>query len=250
MLPRKRQEVIVDYVNDRGGCAVDWLAREIGVSEATIRRDLRVLDDRNAIERTHGGAAPAVCRRQPYDDRRVQNLDEKVVIGKLAAERVRSDEVVIFDSGSTSIQVARHLSADLDIVPVTPMPTIARELAEKGYEVHHTGGFYDGDNYSTVGPWAEERLGQIKADLLVLGVDGVDRTGILTRNLGQKSLKSTMIGSSRRIMAIADSSKFGKDYPFRLVKHAGIDVFVTDTPDQGPIGEEMESVGIDVVGDH
>jgi DeoR family fructose operon transcriptional repressor len=247
MLPKERKQQIVNLVNDRSGCSVDELADEIGVSETTIRRDLQDLTSQNLIERTHGGAVPTVNRGKPYDNRKIYHLDQKAAIGERAVDEIHQEQIVIFDSGSTPIEVAKRVPSDRSFVPVTPMPSIARELAEKEFEVHLTGGIYRSGNHSTVGPWTEKYVQQLTVDLVILGTDGIDETGLTARNVQQSRLKELMIENAERVVLVADHSKFNDSHAFWFADHDAIDLFITDDSIPDPIREAFGSAGVELV---
>src|SRR6056297_4285323 len=101
MLPAERKRTIVQLVTERDGCSVAVLADELEFSKATIRRDLRDLEEEGRIERSHGGAVPAssVGTERTYQQREVNNLEAKQAIGERAAEEIRDGQVVFFDAG-------------------------------------------------------------------------------------------------------------------------------------------------------
>lgn len=249
MLPEERRERIVTLVNDYNGCSVEELAERTDCSEATVRRDLQQLADRNLLKRTHGGAMPAVKRGQPYDNRRIQNREEKAAIGERGAREVHEGQIVIFDSGSTPLEVAKRVPEEFPVTPVTPMPTIAHVLARKGLGVHLTGGIYRGENHTSAGPWAEERIQQMNVDLLVLGTDGIDERGLTARNVHQSRLKEIMIRTAERVVLVSDHSKFNGDHPFRFAGLETIDLCITDQPIPESLREGFRTGDVDLVED-
>jgi DeoR family transcriptional regulator, fructose operon transcriptional repressor len=247
MLPKQRQQRIIDLVNDRNGCSVDELADEIGVSEATIRRDLRDLEEQNLVERTHGGATPVVSHGKPYEKRKVYNIDQKRAIAERAIEEIHEKQVVSFDSGSTLIELAKRVPTEPSITPITRMPSIAYELSECGHEVYLTGGTYQKESHSCVGPWADERIQQMNADLLFLGTDGIDETGLTVQDIQQAQIKRTLIANAKRIVLVADHSKFGDKHAFQSASHSSIDLLITDEGIPQPIRDELASAGVEIV---
>jgi DeoR family fructose operon transcriptional repressor len=246
MLPEKRKQLIINLVNDQRGCSVEELASKIDVSESTIRRDLQELEEQNIIQRTHGGAVPIVNRGRPYDNRRVHNLDQKVAIGKRAAEEIHKDQVVIFDGGTTTLEVAKQIPTPDSLVTVTPMPQIAHELADKGLEAHLTGGIYQQEDQSSIGPWTQECIQQMDADLVILGADGIDENGLSIRDIHQYRVKSMMVENAKRVVLVADHSKFNDNHPFRLADHAVVDLFITDGAIPDTIEEAIEAAEVTI----
>jgi|AntDeeMinimDraft_5_1070356.scaffolds.fasta_scaffold01355_7 DeoR/GlpR family transcriptional regulator of sugar metabolism len=247
MLPLERRQEIVNLVNDSQGCSVEELASEFGVSETTIRRDLQELSEQNLIERTRGGAMPTVSRGKDYDNRKIHNLEAKAAIGAQAVDEIHQEEIVIFDCGTTTFEIAKQVSTDQSFVPMTPMPLIGRELAQKGFETHVTGGLYRPENYTAVGPWAEKFIQQTNADLFFLGTDGIDTDGLTARNVHQHRLKELMIENAKRTVLVSDHTKFGDNHTFRFAGLDAVDLFITDREIPVDIREAFRSAGVDLV---
>jgi len=247
MLPDERRTEVATLVNERQGCSVEELAESLDVSEATIRRDLKQLADRNLVERTHGGAMPAVEHRRPYERRAVSNRAEKEAIADRAVAEILPDQIVFFDSGTTTLQVATALSEDREFVAATNGVVTAFELARNGPEVHLTGGTLSTDTSGAVGSWAAERIEQLNVDLLFLGTDGVDTKGLTNDNVQQGELKKRMIERSNRVVLVADSSKFEETYFFRFAEPADLDAVLTGGTVPERIREPYEREGVELV---
>lgn len=247
MLPSERRREIVNMVNNRRGCSVKELAAELSVSETTIRRDLQELSTQNLIERTRGGAMPTVNYGQDYDNRKIQNREAKAAVGDRAAEEIHKKEIVLFDCGTTTFEIATHVPNDLSFIPMTPMPMIARELAQKGLKTHLIGGLYRHENQTSVGPWAEKFIQQTNFDLLFLGTDGIDEDGLTARNIHQHRLKELMLENAKRVVLVSDHTKFGNNHTFQFADPAAIDLFITDRDIPENIRDAFRSDGVDIV---
>jgi DeoR family fructose operon transcriptional repressor len=127
MLPEQRRRRIVELVNEQGSCSVTELASELDYSKPTIRRDLNELEQEGLIERSHGGAVPVdkIGAQQSYSQKEIQNLEGKQAIADSARKEIRSGEIVFFDSGTTTIQVAKQIPEELRYVAVTNSPLLA-----------------------------------------------------------------------------------------------------------------------------
>lgn len=249
MHPNERRKELVDIINDRNGCSVGELATSLDVSEATIRRDLRELEEENLIKRTHGGAMPIIDQRRSYEERRVSNLDEKKAIAERAVTEIHRDQIVYFDSGTTTFQIARQIDENQEIVGVTNGAMNARKLADKGIRIHLTGGLFSDEGNSLVGPWTKERIESMNFDLLFLGTEGVDPEGLTTQNVQQSNIKKQMIASSQRVVLVADRSKFNEEYFIRFANPEDIDVLLTDGPIPENVREAYETKGVQLVGE-
>jgi DeoR family fructose operon transcriptional repressor len=250
MLPAERKRTIVQLVTERDGCSVAELATELDFSKATIRRDLRDLETEGRIERSHGGAVPSssVGTERPYDQREVENLDAKRAIAGRASEEIREGEVVFFDAGTTTMEVARAVP-DIEFVAATNMPDLAMELADRSLEVKLTGGTMRKRTRALVGPTAMAFLDRTNFDLLVLGTNALDATaGLSTPNEDEAAVKSRMVERASRVVLVADHSKFGERSFVSFADLDAIDHLVTDEPPTGRLATALEDAGVVVDG--
>ena len=250
MLPEARQREIVDHVSENSGCSVDELAETMGCSKATIRRDLNTLADKQLIERSHGGAVPAtaVGHEQSYRQREVRNLDGKRAIAERAVEEIHDDQVVFFDAGSTTMQIATTLPANETILTVTNSPLQAMELDSNGIEVKLTGGSLRSPTYALVGPSAERFMERMTFDLLFVGTNAINRReGLMTPNEAEARLKSLMIEKSNRVVLVSDGSKLGEQSFISFAAVDDVDLFITDRTVPTAFQERFASADVEVV---
>lgn len=250
MLPEERKRVIVETVEDEGGCTVSELSERLDVSEATIRRDLASLADEGLVERSHGGAVPAdsVAMEPSYGLKDVRNSEAKRAIGRRAAHEINDGHVVCFDAGTTAIQVARAVPNDTSIIAATNSPVTARELGERFDEVKLTGGTLRKQTWACVGPTAEAFLERANFDLLFLGTNGVAvESGFTTPNEDEARMKELMAEKAARVIVVADGTKLGRRSFFRHARFTEVDAFVTDAVIEGELRDELKTAGIDVV---
>lgn len=229
-MPATRRRTIIELVSENGGCSVDELATELDVSKPTIRRDLQQLEENGWIERSHGGAVPitSVGREETYQQKGVQNLPEKAAIGDRAVEEIIGDPVVFFDSGTTTMEVAKRVSMGEVTLAITNSPLIALELGTNGGTVKLTGGTLRGRTRALVGPSAERFVERMQFDLLFLGTNAIDANGLMTPNETEARMKGLMIERSDRVVLVADHTKLGERSVVRFAELEEIDVFVTD----------------------
>ncbi|WP_247002184.1 HTH-type transcriptional regulator GlpR [Halosolutus gelatinilyticus] len=249
MLPEQRKRTIVELVSDRDGCSVEELADGLDVSKATIRRDLDDLEADRLIERSHGGAVPvtAVGREQTYVQKEVQNLDAKVAIGSRAATEIHDGQVIFFDSGTTTMQVARQAPTDASFIPVTNSPLIALELGKEATDVKLTGGTLRHRTRALVGPSAEAFMERTNFDLLFLGTNAIDGSGALTTpNEDEASVKSLMVDRAERVVLVADRTKFGERSFVEFASLDDVDVLATDEEPTGDLAEACTAADVTV----
>lgn len=250
MLPAERKRRIVELVSADDGRSVEGLAEELGYSKATIRRDLRELEDRGLVERSHGGAVPVttVGKEQTYGQKEVQNLDGKRAIAARAVEEITDGQVVFFDAGTTTMEVATQAPKDGSMLAVTNSPRLAVELGKEDNDVKLTGGTLRSRTRALVGPTAESFMERTNFDLLFLGTNAIDpEGGLTTPNEDEARMKQLMTEKATRVVLVADATKVGKRSFVKFADVSDVDVFVTD--DQIPTRERraFENEGVDVV---
>ena len=214
MLNEERQRAIIEILNREGRVLVIDLARQFHTSQVTIRKDLETLQAQGRIHRTHGGALPVregVLEDPTLLEKEKLHRKEKLQIADAAARMVSEGQVVLLDSGTTTTAIARELKNLQNLTIITNAVNIAAELSGVSAEVILTGGSLRQNSFSMVGPIAEETLRKLNADILFLGVDGFDvQYGISTPNLLEAKVNRVMIEVAKFVVAVCDSSKFGK----------------------------------------
>jgi DeoR family transcriptional regulator of aga operon len=247
----KRREHIIDQLCIEGSVGVEPLSARFGVSSVTIRNDLRYLEKKGCALRLHGGA---ILNRQfafdrPLQDKGGMNRDVKSRIAAKAAEFIQDGDALILDSGSTTTHITPHLKFRRDVVVMTNALNIAYQLADfEGIEVMVLGGSVRLKSYSLYGPSAELQLRQYRFKTLFLGVDGFDLiSGITTPNSGEAHLNRVMCEVAHEIIAVADSSKFGRQ-SFCMIREAGqIHRLITDSGIPDNYHKELTDLGVDVI---
>ena len=154
---------------------------------------------------------------------------EKLRIAAAAAAKVKEGQVLILDSGTTTTAIARALRNFQNLTIITNAVNIAAELAGSAVDVILTGGTLRKNSFSLVGPIAEETLHRLSADLLFLGVDGFDvRHGLSTPNLLEAKVNRVMVEVSKRVVAVCDSSKFGRRSLSLIAPVSAVQEMITD----------------------
>jgi len=174
VLTTQRKQHILEVLRRSGQVIAKELSDELGLSEDTIRRDLRELAAEGLLQRVHGGALPSSPAMGDIAARSVVATDEKRMIGRAAAGMVQPGQVVILDGGTTALQIARHFSPALKATVVTHSATIAVELGSHPLiEVILVGGRLFKHSMVAVGAPAIEAIGRIRADTYFMGVTGI-----------------------------------------------------------------------------
>lgn len=242
MLPEERRRAILDRVRTSGSMGVTGLSDQMRVSAATIRRDLRLLAQRGDLERTHGGAVnpPFGTAYEPvYRDKFGRHGAEKRAIARHAAALVRDGDVVILDSGSTTLGLVGHVMRLRGLTVITNDLKIAVALANGStVEVIVLGGRVRSHLFSVIGPSAETGLHDLHADIAFLGADGISlEAGVTNANLDEAAIKRRILAAGQRRVLLADHTKFGRT---TLAKVCDIDAFDEILTDHGITEEDLE----------
>jgi DeoR/GlpR family transcriptional regulator of sugar metabolism len=249
MLTEERRQLILDRLRAEGTVSAADLSASLGVSPDTVRRDLRELSAAGSLRRVHGGALPATVGARPYAVRREQAPAAKAAIAEATVRLFRNDQVIVLDAGTTTLEVARHLPADLEATVITNSPPIAVALAEHpNVEVSVLGGMLDKNAYALVGAATVETLRSIRADVLVLGVCSLHpEVGITVLELEEAHVKRAMIANAADVVAVASAEKIGSAAPYVVAPIEELTYLVTEEsvdPDQI---ESYTALGIEVV---
>ncbi|MGF1715518.1 transcriptional repressor AgaR [Photobacterium chitinilyticum] len=247
----ERRMEIVNVVNRDGKARVEDLAAQFDVSSVTIRSDLSFLEKNGYVVRSHGAAIPntGVIAELTVHEKRRQNAGIKSLIGQAAAKLIESGDTVILDSGTTTREIATSLKSLEDVVVMTNGLDVAMELASApGIEVLMSGGVLRKNALSFSGSQAEHSLKNYRFDKVFLGVDGFDlRAGITTHNEQEASLNRLMCEISEQIIAVADSSKFGKRSCHMIREFGNIDILVTDSDIPEDYVQGLREMKVDVI---
>lgn len=235
MLARQRQERILTEVRQHGGARVSDLVDLLGVSDMTIRRDIETLARQELVLRVHGGAT-AINERSSdepgFAAKSVLALAEKSAIAEAAARLILPGASVALSAGTTTYAVAQQLVDVADLTVVTNSPPVADLLHERpapGRTVVLTGGTRTPSN-ALVGPVAVRALSDLHVDTLVLGVHGIDeRFGVTTPNLVEAETNQALVASARRVVVVADHSKWNVVGLAGIAPLDRVDILVTDS---------------------
>ena len=249
----QRRLRISELVHKQGSVQVASLARRFGVSVQTVRKDLRYLAARGVMTRAYGGAIDSnaiggVQAEPAYEVKRVVHLDDKRRIGKRAAELVEAGNTIVIDSGTTGIQLAEALP-NLDITVVTNDFGVLSALSSRqAIKIVMLGGELRRKNMAFYGGLTVEALDALQVDMLVLGVDGFDlERGITTHYEPEATLNRKMVEAAGKVIAITDSSKFGRVCLHRILPISGLDMLITDKDAPEDIRQASQDVGFELL---
>lgn len=242
LLAEQRRALILDEVRRRGGVRVNELTRKLGVSDMTVRRDLDALARQGVLEKVHGGAVPVVeaSTHEPgFEAKSGLELNAKEDIARTAASLVAPGTAIALSGGTTTYALAHHL---LDVPDLTVVTNSVR-VADVFHSAQRTSGQRQGaatvvltggvrtPSDSLVGPVADQAIGALHFDVLFLGVHGISaEAGLSTPNLAEAETNRRLVQSARRVIVVADHTKWGT---VGLSSFAGLDQVDTLVTDAG-----------------
>ncbi|TDO46193.1 DeoR family transcriptional regulator [Kribbella sp. VKM Ac-2527] len=231
----QRQLDIVQRLRTDGATSVDDLARLLGVSSATIRRDLQRLDEAGQITRVHGGAiipsddSEDADRERPFATVAADEAPDKRSVARLAATLIDDGDVVLLDVGTTTQLLARELRGRRVTVMTTSLAVLDVLRDDPAVELILLGGWVRRAYHSLVGVLTEDALRQVHADLAFLGASGVRRDGeVLDTTLVEVPVKRAMIEASDRAVLLADKQKFPGTGKLRVCNVADLSMVITN----------------------
>lgn len=246
----QREDEIIHLLMENKIVKANDLAGHFGVSMETIRRDLSALEERHLIRRVHGGAVlnNPVSEEPDYERREIDNFEQKVRIGKRAAQLVEDGDSIIIDIGTTALEFARFLK-DKRITVFTNSIKIAYELMQS--EMVNTillGGKVRMGEGTMSGYWAEEMIDCFYVDKLFLGVGALHpEKGLTDYHIEETHLRRHYLKQSRRVIALADYSKIGIHAMNLVCPVKQLDILVTDDMADRKIIRRIEEQDVEII---
>lgn len=240
LLAEQRRALILDEVRRRGGVRVNELTRKLGVSDMTVRRDLDALARQGVLEKVHGGAVPVVeaSTHEPgFEAKSGLELTAKEDIARAAARLVAPGSAIALSGGTTTYALAHHL---VDVPDLTVVTNSVR-VADVFHTAQRTSGQRQGaatvvltggvrtPSDSLVGPVADQAIAALHFDVLFLGVHGISaEAGLSTPNLAEAETNRRLVQSARRVVVVADHTKWGVVGLSSFATLEQVDTLVTD----------------------
>ena len=251
MLARQRQALILDRVRQTGAVRVADLARDLGVSDMTVRRDLEVLQEHGLLEKVHGGATslPGLASYEPgFVAKSTLQQAEKAAIAAAAAERVEPGMAIGISAGTTTHALASRVAEIAGVTVVTNSIRVAEVLHRSGRRdqtVILTGGSRT-PSEALVGSFAVSQLRTVHLDQVFIGVHGMDaKAGFTCPNLLEAETDRALIEAGRRLVVLADHTKWGVVGIASIGDLDQADVLISDQA----LGADARALLLDTVGE-
>ncbi|MDX3529235.1 DeoR/GlpR family DNA-binding transcription regulator [Streptomyces sp. ID05-39B] len=247
MLAERRHQLILRALRSGGPAAVTDLSEHLGVSPATVRRDLLRLEEEGLLTRVHGGAVVDEGD-QPFAEVAEVRVAEKDAIAQRAAAMIEEGQSVLLDIGTTAYRLARQLHGRR-LTVITSNLVVYEELADdEGIDLVLLGGMVRRECRSLVGFLTEDNLRQLHADWLFLGTSGVRPGGeVMDTTVVEVPVKRAMIKAGGKVVLLADTAKFPGTGMAKVCGPEDLDVVVTNAPMDPATRSSLEEAGVEVV---
>ncbi|RDW22133.1 DeoR family transcriptional regulator [Oceanobacillus arenosus] len=232
MIPFKRHEYILEKLN-RESSYISDLAKEMNVSEITVRRDLKQLEDSGYIELKYGGLATIIdtTKETSMNNRNILFVDQKKQIASTAVSLIEEGDIIFIDSGSTT-QLIFEQYPNIESTIFTNGISNINIAIERKMNVTVIGGDLKHETMAMVGPLAIEALSKIYFDKVFLGTNAIDpEYGITNADKNESLLKRLSIKNSRKAFVLANSSKFDKVSPFKFAEIDDVTIITDRIPE-------------------
>lgn len=253
MLAFERRMALAELLKRNPVLTVDELARRFDVSSQTMRRDFQYLADRGLLTRTHGGAVARAGEALGFEGgfklRVAERAAQKAAIARAALGLVTPGSTVMLDASTSVLALARRLPRDAELHAIVNALPIGTELsARPGVTTTLIGGTLRATSLSASGPLAETMLRRLFADTAFISARGLSLSrGFTEANPAESALKEIMIANSTRVVALVDSSKFGRTALSFFAPVTAVDIVVTDADADPAVLRGLRERGIDVV---
>lgn len=247
----ERHKFILDKLYTEGFVSVAELSKEMDVTMVTVRKDLKQLEEKGLLYRSHGSATPVspYVNDRPVNEKKLVQVTEKSKISSRAVQMIEEGEAIIIGSGTTVIALAKAIPENFKLTVLTGAMNVTMALIDHhNIEIVQLGGVVRKSSSSVVGHYAEDMLVNFACSKLFLSVDGISpEFGLTTSNMMEAHLNAKMIKSVQMTIVLADSRKFGRKGFGKICEIDDVDIIITDEGISETYKAKLEEKGIEVL---
>lgn len=251
----ERRSWIAQKAMENGEVLLTDIVNKFHVTETSVRRDLDALEKEGVLKRIRKGAVPYLQeeRNQSYAEKAKLNFQEKQRIGKAAAALIRPGDTMILDSGTTTIQIVKHIPVAIkqsgSVTIMTNSVSISQELLNfSSPNLILLGGIFIPEHQATVGPQTIGQLKELTADYVFIGADGISlENGVTTANILIAEVDRVMTERARKKVLVLDSSKFAHVGLVPVKPISAFDIIITDSGTPEDIIDIIRKLGVEVL---
>jgi DeoR/GlpR family transcriptional regulator of sugar metabolism len=236
--PDARRQLILETLSRDGRVLTGELKTLFGISEDTIRRDLREMAKAGLLTRVHGGALPVAPVRNRFTHQELQSSTSQIDLATTAARLLENNQVIFFDGGTTTLEISKHLDPAIKATAITISPQIAIVLSSYyNLEVILLGGQMNAQSLTTQGSAVLKQIEGIRADVCLLGICSIHpKIGLTALDYEESQIKKSMVQASVDTIAVVSADKFGTVVPYSVCTLKEISHLVTE---QGVSEEQL-----------
>jgi DeoR family transcriptional regulator of aga operon len=246
----ERQKFILEQLKQQGYVKVSDLSRDLNASEVTIRKDLKLLEEKKLLQRSHGSASnlTSIITDKHIDVKEKMQIEEKLRIARAASKLLEAEDKIIIASGTTLLAFAHAIDIREQITVITSSVKVSLSLCYNPYiDVIQLGGTIRKNSVSVIGHYAESTLKNLSCNKLFIGVDGIDlEYGLMTSDLNEARINQQMIAAAQKIIVLTDSSKFNKRGFCKICAIDSIHHIITDTNAPASVIKNFQERNIEV----
>lgn len=227
----ERHHKIIEYLNVKQIATVTELSKAIITSESTIRRDIKILEEKGFLSQTYGGVVLAKYMGDvvPISLRDTENSTVKERLAKEAAKNIQNGNTVFLDGSSTVRRIVKYIGDVRGVKIITNNHKVFTETISNGIELYSTGGHFVKSSKIYTGPQAEKYISNINADIVFFSSQAISENGEISDvSESETSLRRAMINQSEKKIFLCDSSKFGLKKTFTLCTKDDVDLIISD----------------------
>lgn len=247
MLTSARQQLIEELIEKNGEVIISVLAKELGVSVETVRRDINALSEAGRLVKVHGGAVSAnrPVAESRYEKRRLEGSQEKEQLGAAAVARIDEQDVIAISAGSTLESVARHIVNKPNVTVVTNSTGVASSVQTSCRCVLLGGQLHPEEGY-TFGPVTADQLANFHTDKAFVSASAITAEGLMTTSIEEGDLQRKMMENAARVILVVQSTKLGARSVYRYADLELVDEIITDRQKALPpdLEKAIEKLGI------
>jgi DeoR family transcriptional regulator, fructose operon transcriptional repressor len=249
MLKEERHEFILNEVRVRNRVLLTDIASKLSISEDTVRRDLKYLDERGQIKKVHGGAISNSFHLYTYKEQEIYAHESKSIIARKAHSLLKDGQVILMSGGTTNLEFARFFPKTLKATIFTPSLPVAMQLLEhENIQTVFLGGRLSHDAQIALGAETVQTISQIRADLCFLGTGHLDLVhGLSEFDWDVVQLKKAMIQASKKIISLTISEKINSSHVYKVCDITTIHTLITELHPTHEFLQPFKNVGLEIL---
>ncbi len=249
MLKEERHDFILNEVKVRNRVLLTDIADKLHISEDTVRRDLKYLDEKGKLKKVHGGAISNSFHLYTYKEQEIYAHENKSVIARKAHSLLKDGQVILISGGTTNLEFARLFPKTIRATVFTPSLPIAMQMLEHTHvETIFLGGKLSHDAQIALGADTIQTVGQLRADLCFPGTGHLDIThGLSEFDWEVVQVKKAMIKASRKVVALTISEKLNSSHAYTVCDIKAIHTLITELHPTDPFVQPYKKIGLEIL---